>query len=57
MTEKFAFPSREVQSEFIGLSHTKNLLMLVSLVIPKFAPGPSCAFRRTLESGHQAWTF
>ena len=39
-------------SEFLDLNHTSKIRILVSLLIPKFAPGPSIAIRRISESGH-----
>ncbi len=41
MIEKFAIVSGEVASEFFDLNHTRKSMLLVSLMIPKFAPGPS----------------
>ena len=41
MIEKFAIISGEVASEFLDLNHTSKLMFLVSLVLPKLAPGPS----------------
>ena len=52
MIEKFAPSSGSVPSEFLDLNHTSKPVMLVSLMIPKFAPGPSREHRRTSESGH-----
>jgi hypothetical protein len=52
MIEKFAIVSGEVSSEFLDLNHTSKSMILVSLMIPKFAPGPSSELRRTSESGH-----
>ena len=39
MIEKFAITSREGPSEFLDLNHTSKSMLLVSLMIPKFAPG------------------
>ena len=39
-------------SEFLDLNHTSKAMVLVSLIIPKFAPGPSSEFWRTSEWGH-----
>jgi hypothetical protein len=52
MIEKFAIPSGQVLSEFLDLNHTSKSMILVSLMIPKFAPGPSRKLQRTSESGH-----
>jgi hypothetical protein len=52
MIEKFAGICRTSWSEFLDLNHTRNSMTLVSLWIPKFAPGPSIEIRRTSESGH-----
>jgi hypothetical protein len=52
MIEKFADTFGSAQSEFPDLNHTSKTTILVSLWIPKFAPGPSYAIRRTSESGH-----
>jgi hypothetical protein len=52
MIEKFASVGGVVQSEFLDLNHTCKQLILVSLMIPKFAPEPSAERRRTSESGH-----
>jgi hypothetical protein len=41
-----------VLSEFLDLNHTSKKMILVSLMIPKFAPEPSIEHRRTSESGH-----
>jgi hypothetical protein len=52
MIEKFAGVRGSVLSEFLDLNHTNNLMILVSLMIPKFAPEPSTEHRRTSEAGH-----
>ena len=52
MIEKFAIVNGEVSSEFLDLNHTSKSMRLVSLIIPKFAPGPSNELCRTSESGH-----
>jgi hypothetical protein len=52
MIEKVAGVLDTRGSEFLDLKHTNNTLILVSLMIPKFAPDPSIAQRRTSESGH-----
>jgi hypothetical protein len=41
MIEKFAVIGGEVPSEFLDLNHTRKSMLLVSLMIPKFAPSPS----------------
>ena len=51
MIEKFAIINAEVPSEFLD-HHTSKSMLLVSLMIPKFAPGPSSELWRTSESGH-----
>jgi hypothetical protein len=52
MIEKFAVIRGEVPREFLDLNHTSKPMLLVSLMIPKFAPGPSRELRRTSVSGH-----
>jgi hypothetical protein len=52
MIEKFAFMNGWVASEFLDLNHTSKSMLLVSLLIPKFAPGSSSARWRTSESGY-----
>jgi len=52
MIEKFAGIRGLVGSEFLDLNHTNKSMILVSLMIPKFAPEPRGANRRTSESGH-----
>jgi hypothetical protein len=52
MIEKFAGVRGLVLSEFLDLNHTSKLKILVSLMIPKFAPEPGTEQRRTSESGH-----
>jgi hypothetical protein len=52
MIEKFAFMNGWVASEFLDLDHTSKSIALVSLMIPKFAPGPGGELRQTSESGH-----
>ena len=52
MIEKFAPSSGSVPSEFLDLNHTSKSMILVSLIIPKFAPEPSREHRRNSESGH-----
>ena len=51
MIEKFARVRRMVLSEFLD-HHTDKPMILVSLMIPKFARGISGEVRRTSESGH-----
>jgi len=41
MIEKFAIASRAHESEFLDLNHTSSSMILVSLLIPKFARVPS----------------
>src|SRR5262245_30779149 len=41
MSEKFAGACGLIRSEFLDLNHTSNSMILVSLVIPKFAPSPA----------------
>ncbi len=41
MIEKFAVASGTHLSEFLDLNHTSSSMILVSLLIPKFASGPS----------------
>ena len=52
MIEKFAGICRGVRSEFLDLNHTSKTMILVSLLIPKFARNTSIEVKRTLESGH-----
>jgi hypothetical protein len=52
MIEKFATARRMVHSEFLDLNHTSKAMILVSLLIPKFARDPSIEVWRTSESGH-----
>ena len=52
MIEKFAITRCMVQSEFLDLNHTRETMILVSLMIPKFALNPSIKVWRTSESGH-----
>ena len=52
MIEKFAIILGRVASKFLDLNRTSKLMLLVSLVMPKFALGPSSEFRRTSASGH-----
>lgn len=52
MIEKFAGAGCKIWSEFPDLNHTSKSMMLVFLMIPKFAPQPSLEYRRTSQSGH-----
>ena len=52
MIEKFAGICRTFWSEFLDLNHTSKLMVLVSLLIPKFALRPSRELLRTSELGH-----
>jgi hypothetical protein len=52
MIEKFGIISGQAPSEFLDLNHTSKPMILVSLLIPTFAPEPSGEFGRTSESGH-----
>ena len=52
MIEKFAGICRGVRSEFLDLNHTSKTMILVSLLIPKFARDIGCEVWRTSESGH-----
>ena len=52
MIEKFAILGGTVPSEFLDLNHTSKIMILVSLLIPKFARGASIEVKRTSESGH-----
>jgi hypothetical protein len=52
MIKKFAYAGGMRWSEFLDLNHTSNFMVLVSLVIAKFAPEPSTEHRRTSQSGH-----
>jgi hypothetical protein len=52
MIGKFAIIYGKVASEFLDLNHTSKSMILVSLMIPKFAAGPSRELWRTSESGH-----
>ena len=52
MIEKFAIISGTVTSEFLDLNHTSKFMILVSLMIPKFALGPRVEPQRTSELGH-----
>jgi hypothetical protein len=52
MIEKFATSSGTVSSEFLDLNHTSKTLMLVSLLLPKFARDTGIKVWRTSETGH-----
>ena len=52
MIEKFAKASGTGSSEFLDLNRTSKFLVLVSLLIPKFARDTSIEVKRTSESGH-----
>jgi hypothetical protein len=52
MIEKFASVRGMVRSEFLDLNHTSKFMILVSLMIPKFARGAGGEVWRTSESGH-----
>jgi hypothetical protein len=51
MIEKFAGVRRKLPSKFLDLNHTGKLMILVSLLIPKFALDASIGIPRTSESG------
>ena len=52
MIEKFAGIRGDFPSEFLDLNHTSDSMILVSLLIPKFARDTSIEVKRTSESGH-----
>ena len=52
LIEKFAGVRGLVQSEFLDQNRTSKLMILVSLMIPKFARDTGGEVRRTSESGH-----
>jgi hypothetical protein len=52
MIEKLAVARGMSLSEFLDLNHTSITMILVSLLIPKFACEPSLELRRTSEQGH-----
>jgi len=52
MIEKFAIIFGKVASEFLDLNRTSKSMLLVSLMMPKFALGPSSELWRTSASGH-----
>ena len=51
MIEKFAGVRDAVQSEFLDLNHTSKSMLLVSLMIPKFARDARGKVWRTSQSG------
>jgi len=51
MIEKFAMLGSEGTSEFLDLHHTSNSMILVSLMISKFARGPSRKMLANIEIG------
>jgi hypothetical protein len=51
MIQKFTSFCRASESGFLDLKHTSNLMILVSLLIPKLAWGASIKTERTSESG------
>src|SRR5689334_6539223 len=51
MIEKSAGACDGFMSEFLDLNHTSRTMILVSLLIPKFARQPGIELRRTSESG------
>jgi len=52
MIEKVASMCSTVRSEFLDLNHTRKLIILVSLLIPKFARDARFEVWRTSELGH-----
>jgi hypothetical protein len=52
MIEKFAITSGMGSSEFLDLNRTSKAMILVPLIIPKFAPNAGGELRRTSEWGH-----
>jgi hypothetical protein len=52
MIEKFARPRGTAWSEFLDLNHTSKPMMLVFLLIPKFARDASIDVKRTSQSEH-----
>lgn len=51
MIEKFAIILGRVASEFLDLNRTNKSMLLVSLMMPKFALGTSSPHWRTSASG------
>lgn len=52
MIENFAFHGLHGGGELLGLNRTSKNLILVSLMIPKFARALEFESRRTSQSGH-----
>ncbi len=52
MIEKFAITLGTVASEFLDLNRTSKSMLLVSLTMPKFAPGISRRALANFASGH-----
>ena len=52
MIAKFAIIIGNVASEYRDLNRTSKSMLLVSLMMPKFALGPSRELWRTSSSGH-----
>jgi hypothetical protein len=52
MIESFAISLGTVPSEILDLNHTSTFMILVSLLIPKFARDTSIAVGRTSALGH-----
>ncbi len=52
MIEKFVTSRGTASSEFLDLNHTSEIMLLVSLLIPKFARDASIEVGRTSELGH-----
>lgn len=51
MIEKFAMPGGKAPSEFLDLNHTSKSVILVSLVIPKFASEPGRGLKASFGIG------
>ena len=51
MIENFAYAGGEVRSKFLDLTHTRKSMILVFLVLPRFALEPTVKHRRTSEAG------
>ena len=52
MIEKFASVRGMVRSEFLDLNHARETMILVSLIIPKFARDIGGEVWRTSDWGH-----
>jgi len=52
MIEKFAITSGMGSSEFLDLNRTSKAMILVPLIISKFAPSAGCELWRTSKWGH-----